>query len=45
MAAIGYLNMKLWSNWWIMDDLRPVGPVGEKGRSSVGKVREWYMES
>jgi hypothetical protein len=22
-----------------------VGPVGEKGRPSVGKVGEWYMES
>jgi hypothetical protein len=22
-----------------------VGPVGGKGRPSVGKVREWYVES
>jgi hypothetical protein len=22
-----------------------MGPLGEKGRSSVGKVGEWYVES
>jgi hypothetical protein len=31
-------------NDW-MANLRSGGPIGEKWRPSVGKVREWYVKS
>jgi hypothetical protein len=45
VAAIWFLNLnfktfgRAWLNW------RPSGTLGEKWRSSVGKVGKWYMES
>jgi hypothetical protein len=46
VATIGSVKLNLWFSWWILIKLETGrGPVGEKGRPSVGKVREWYVES
>jgi hypothetical protein len=45
VATIGFSNLTLaYLVEYVLTGDR-VGPLGEKWRSSVGKVREWYVES
>jgi hypothetical protein len=46
VATIGFVKLNLWFSWWILVKLETGREhVGGKGRPSVGKVREWYIES
>jgi hypothetical protein len=40
-----FLKLKLWLSWWNVLTGERAGPLGEKWRPLVRKVKEWYVES